>query len=823
MCSKPNPPERETCQYCQARLKPLTGGTGAFDLQPEEQVPDWLKGLRPSAASEPVSNPPELSQPDPEQESQPSSPPASQPQPDSTDWLAGIRLDGGDMQEAAEEAAEPEPTSDDTPDWLKRVRERQKEDELTASESGEADPDGLPAWLKWQDGAAPELPDEAAAGDQSAEPALQEPVETPEWLKELTRAGSSGDAAAIPGDPTNGTPDWLKSLNKPPVQPVESPSDGDLPEWLKPPVESGVGNAEPPARVKEEDDLGWMAAAVGADAGEARGPVQPATPAFDELPDWLLDGSAAGAPTDLPASEAPLAAASEAAASTPGAPETTASNPAGPVRQTNAFDELPDWLTGAAAGAAVMTGAFTPGGKDDGPDWLHSLEAEPGPASPSVTQTPTGNVYPFLADDDESAVELAGLQNATLPDWLARPQAEAHKPEAQESATQPSQAAATGDASLSPGNLPGWLEAMRPSAGTASQSDQALESSGPLSGLRDALPAEPSISQLQKPPAYLMKLQVSESQKQQADLLEKSIRSEAESLPLPARRAAGRPDILRWAIALALSAVILWALLFNTPQFAIPAIPAETVDANAAIQNTPPKAPVLVAVDYEPGLAGEMEAAAGPAIDHLMIRGAYLTFVSTLPTGPAQAERLTAQIFASTGRSYQAPAQYVNLGYIPGGPTGLLAFASAPDRVFPFALGGGNPWEQEALIPVRHPADFKLAVVLTDNPDRARAWIEQVQPLLGGTPLVMVLSAQAEPSVRPYYAHSGGQVQGLVTGVAGGAAYESLTGQAGTAGKTWNAYSLATLAAVGMIILGMLLSGGLSLLGRRTKPGQEAR
>jgi hypothetical protein len=69
-------------------------------------------------------------------------------------------------------------------------------------------------------------------------------------------------------------------------------------------------------------------------------------------------------------------------------------------------------------------------------------------------------------------------------------------------------------------------------------------------------------------------------------------------------------------------------------------------------------------------------------------------------------------------------------------------------------------------------ADFTLVVVITDDPDVARSWIEQVEPELDDTPLIMVLSAQAKPLVYPYFTSVPKQVNGIVSGVVGGAFYE---------------------------------------------------
>ena len=145
-----------------------------------------------------------------------------------------------------------------------------------------------------------------------------------------------------------------------------------------------------------------------------------------------------------------------------------------------------------------------------------------------------------------------------------------------------------------------------------------------------------------------------------------------------------------------------------------------------------------------------------------------------------------------------------NLGYLPGGTVGIRSFAESPRQVMPFALDGTDVWGSGPLAGIKSLSDFAMVLVITESPYTARSWIEQVKPLLGDKPLVTVVSARAEPAVRPYFDGEPRIVQGIVAGLPGGAAYEQYAG----AGPTWrvnywDAYSIGiTLIAV------MLLVGG---------------
>ena len=106
--------------------------------------------------------------------------------------------------------------------------------------------------------------------------------------------------------------------------------------------------------------------------------------------------------------------------------------------------------------------------------------------------------------------------------------------------------------------------------------------------------------------------------------------------------------------------------------------------------------------------------------------------------------------------------------------------------------------------------------MITQNPDTARTWIEQVGPFFGeNTPLLMLLSAQAEPLVRPYYEEFQQQVKGMVIGLVGGASYENLNGQPLLALNYWNAFNLAIVVAVVIIFVGALFNASLAAAGKR--------
>lgn len=327
------------------------------------------------------------------------------------------------------------------------------------------------------------------------------------------------------------------------------------------------------------------------------------------------------------------------------------------------------------------------------------------------------------------------------------------------------------------------------------------------------------------PSSPLPDLEASQAQLSNAALMEQLVKSEGAGLPPVTRPSIPHKPFLRVVIATVLILVIALSLFpgLVTFQAGLPVMTDESLAFFQFVQGLTPGAPVLVAVDYQPALTGEMEMIAGPVLEHLAVQGAYLTLVSTVPSGPVQAERLVEEVNKKSDHQYLTPEEYTNLGYIPGGATGLRSFAEAPRSSFPQPLSADQGWQGAQLQNVYNLSDFAQLIVITDNPETARAWLEQAKSWLGGPPLLMVLSAQAAPLVRPYFEAVPQRVQGFVSGMAGGVAYESLTNRTWSARSTWSAFNIGLLAAFILILVGGVYSAVQARQARRgDRPEGEA-
>lgn len=155
----------------------------------------------------------------------------------------------------------------------------------------------------------------------------------------------------------------------------------------------------------------------------------------------------------------------------------------------------------------------------------------------------------------------------------------------------------------------------------------------------------------------------------------------------------------------------------------------------------------------------------------------------------------------------------MHLGYLSGGPTAVQIFAAAPrDAVrkgfdLPKAEDGEDVcggWDCPILSGVEHLSDFGMVAVITSGTENARIWAEQAHPYMGQVPLIMVLSAGAEPLIRPYYEALQPQVNGILSGLPDAVAYEQANVMPGEARSRWNPFGAALGVTEAMLAAGVI-------------------
>jgi hypothetical protein len=669
----------------------------------------------------------------------------------------------------------------------------------------------LPAWLREMRKGEESLPapkeeKSAPPPPPSSQPSVapeEEEEEIPEWLKELgilsfgsgkaqplsfsEKEGKEEESAApqegwskdlgplfAPDSVTNAFETGLSAGAEPEAEASSMLFSADeLPAWLR-------GEAQPAAPVAEEPVPDWLKAFAEEPPAPAA-PAQPAAPTAEEpVPDWL-----------------------KAFAEEPPSPAAPA-EPAAPAAE----EPVPDWLKAFAeeppAPAAPVEPAAPPA-EEPVPDWLKAF-AEETPGTPQASQPPsTPAVIGASGAGEEDLISLLEME---IPDWLAGISAEATS----------SQPAAEETPALEAAELPAWVQAMRPiEAILSSEAEGAAsleeEKEGPLAGLRGVLPRAPETLPYTRPRTYSVRLNVTQDHQAHVQLLEQLIAAESQPRPRQATPAQKSGRFGYWLIAILLLAAILLPLFGGTQMTAMPAlIPRGTWQFIESFNALPASPTILLVLDYEMSTSGEMEALLLPPLRHLTsIKQAHLVFIALNPLTSTMDERLLEALHVAQP---QMPLpESVNLGYLPGGLSALPLFASNP--TFAASPEARARWERSPFQRVKTLSDFDCVVLVTDNAESARLWIEQTSSLK--YTLLMVSSARSAPMLSPYF--YSGQAKGMIAGLNDAAAYEQMSGLSGLARRYRDAYSAGLLLALGAGGIGALW--GL-LMRRNSKPQEGA-
>ena len=783
MCSRSNKADAEVCAHCGARIKPLI-----VDQPPDQPAEPG----RPAGGQEPAedgANPP--------------------------DWLSRIRQRAEDDQPEEEEPAGP------GPDWLSRLRSAETEEPGPPT-------DEIPDWL---------------AGDEQVE----EEGEADEWLDRLRQSTAQAETGAPLDEdealeeepdeevrlPTGRLDAGLLDWSEPEPEPPEAEAadeltepDGWAPDLEPEAVDAGGGLdwLEPEAEAGPE--MGWADEGGFGEASPPAGDV----PAASERPDWFEDFERAGQDEDLGELEPSLEAGGladyldEAVEGDQAPAPEPDSEPAEPeaIEETGGpplMDETLDEPTGTGE---LDWDQLDWGSLDAEAPALEEILPEGLGAPPEERQLP--HVPALIIDEGEAGLTAPDsadfdLDAIELPDWLT----EGSGGEAVEGGQ------AGRDRDLAPATIPSWLEAMRPVetfrpvVDLEPEEEQLVESVGPLAGLRGVLLAEPVVAKPHTATAVGARLQITERQYAQTELLRRIV--EEEEQELAAMRVGGRRlPWTRWLISLVMVVAALLPPLTGLPVFATPErVSRDLGPLMEVVNSAPTERPALVVFDYEPGYSAELTGVAGALLDHMLSRGIPVVTVSTRPSGPPLALDLVARI----GEPYaiENGRNYLHLGYLSGGPAAVLLFSAAPQDailegfMLPTDLPGDSGWDLPILRNVDRLSDFGMVAVVATGTDTARTWAEQASPWLGDTPLVMVLSAGAEPLIRPYFESLDPKVDGILAGLPSAVAYEQINGRPGEGLARWDSFGSAALAAELILAAGIAYGVAGWVIRRRRKEG----
>jgi len=180
------------------------------------------------------------------------------------------------------------------------------------------------------------------------------------------------------------------------------------------------------------------------------------------------------------------------------------------------------------------------------------------------------------------------------------------------------------------------------------------------------------------------------------------------------------------------------------------------------IQDLPADTTVMLSFDYDPAYAGELDPLARAVIRHLAARSVRSVVMSTNPAGVGVASQIYTEVAADSPAYAEYGENYAILGYLPGVEAGLRTLNNTLANAFRTDAVARAPLSElpatRGLATLR---DVDHIIILSDNPQSVRRWIEQVRTR-NGVSLHALVTARAEPILVPY--QQSGQLQTLIGG-----------------------------------------------------------
>lgn len=180
---------------------------------------------------------------------------------------------------------------------------------------------------------------------------------------------------------------------------------------------------------------------------------------------------------------------------------------------------------------------------------------------------------------------------------------------------------------------------------------------------------------------------------------------------------------------------------------------------------------VLVAAEYGPTGAAELDSAAAAVIRHVLARRAHPVVVGGNPAGLLHVYHVIQDIAAQNAYHTDLVRNddYTIGRYLVGDALGLRQWTRSLGENSPLAR---DLWGEETGLQIDTLDDFSLIIIISESAERLRAWAEQVAPETTA-PVLLVTGYGGEPLSAPYIS-MGGDTAGILVGYADGQTYHHL-------------------------------------------------
>jgi hypothetical protein len=656
------------------------------------------------------------------------------------------------------------------------------------------------------------------------------------------------DVPDLPGFSTVESPVETPSQSATPEAQTSSPGANaadEMPEWMR-----DLTPDESVASATGASASNWLANLPGETARPPATPSQPAGVPAEDLPDWLVDLQ--------PAAPGEAATVPETASPAPGSPDQFRLDQSVSSADIDALMNMPldTHVDTQAASSPAMPVASTSLSleESDLDSILGPLPEAPAPETPPRSEiNPKKKTGLFLIAEARAASaaaspsepEVAEAKPATaLPDFVAdlRP------------SDMPIQFKIGGavDIGIEEAPLAQLTDQMRQLRDHAlafkpPEPSQAANA-GPLADLAGPLAAEPVIVRAAtgaSPSAISAVAAATDPQLRRVEVIRRLLEIEGDESQAagaakvkPTARPAVRLNVERLIISLILLAFIVAPFFTHALNVVAPPNPtalsaAQSASFNAvfnAIDGLPTgQTPVLIAFEYGPTGAGEMDDLARVLLRDLFKHGAKPIIVSTDFAGAMHAESLLSTfghdptelqaLNRSSDKPLLARMDYVVLPFLPAGAAGVRTLLNV-------VYGGAYVTQTAFTSDIEgQPSGLNLqtdlfalrstpVIVLAETPEDVRNWVEQYRapPDVSAAPakIILATSAAADATARTYSKALPQTIFGPLVGVRDATLYQALRQTPLTPNavdrllQRWQSIGLGALVAAVLIVVGAL-------------------
>jgi hypothetical protein len=375
--------------------------------------------------------------------------------------------------------------------------------------------------------------------------------------------------------------------------------------------------------------------------------------------------------------------------------------------------------------------------------------------------------------------------------------------------------AVPGAAALSAAEIPAWLQALRPRDVSKKEEDLAEideppETAGPLAGVRGVIPVAAAIAE-PTTAAAPVQYTISKDQQQQISLLHRLTHDEpAATKQVSFKKAATFSTAWRAMLGLLLLLVVLAGVILpgtdiGLPETALP-VPQSALDTFNTIEAVNGRS-VLVAIEYTPAMAGELDPIALMLLRQLADNGNRVLTISQSAAGTAIAQQLVDQVNNLESRS---------LGLLTGEAVGLRSLGSCLNSANDCSSFLGSVADTELQGEL---ADIGLILILTSDRNSLVNWIEQVETQ-NEAPVIAAVTQPLGPLTIPYL--SSDQLEGSLNGIPAASAYEKrLRGLDGSAFQQFAAQTIVMWVVIITLVVAAVFYGitGIAKRGPRKDGG----